>query len=75
MLAGSATLYIVSIPDGDRFRREAIPSEVLQDGGRFQSPMGIGSAAKSSLPLNRPSTPAFQSPMGIGSAAKPDTVF
>ena len=37
---------------------------------RFQSPMGIGSAAKSKLVAPNGHDELFQSPMGIGSAAK-----
>ena len=86
---------LVSIPDGDSFRREAEPPAALRhqprvsipDGGsfrregrvarlprpralRFQSPMGIVSAAKAidrRIVLHRET---FQSPMGIVSAAK-----
>ena len=37
----------------------------------FQSPMGIGSAAKGDDHLHAASDTEFQSPMGIVSAAKP----
>ena len=39
--------------------------------GKFQSPMGIVSSAKSIVTTSTPKTCAFQSPMGIVSSAKP----
>ena len=65
---------VVSIPDGDRFRREVVGNYLISIQEEFQSPMGIGSAAKTTestviIGLRK----RFQSPMGIGSAAKSQT--
>ena len=61
----------VSIPDGESFRREvALSDSIFFKISAFQSPMGIGSAAKVESDLDDSSIERFQSPMGIGSAAK-----